>query len=116
MPLPGELFCTILIFLFYDLALELVFRTLLFQKLGGWTLQLTGLFFFTSQFRAYDRAAIKFRGVDADINFNLNDYEEDLKQVWQKIQLVLDNTGFDYALEWTFYYFVNDAHTDEESE
>nr|XP_010907514.1 APETALA2-like protein 1 isoform X2 [Elaeis guineensis] len=30
--------------------------------------------------RAYDRAAIKFRGVDADINFNLVDYEEDLKQ------------------------------------
>lgn len=32
-------------------------------------------------FRAYDRAAIKFRGVDADINFNLSDYEDDLKQV-----------------------------------
>ncbi|KAK4286486.1 hypothetical protein QN277_003036 [Acacia crassicarpa] len=31
--------------------------------------------------RAYDRAAIKFRGVDADINFNLNDYEEDLMQM-----------------------------------
>ncbi|PSR95160.1 Ethylene-responsive transcription factor RAP2-7 like [Actinidia chinensis var. chinensis] len=31
--------------------------------------------------RAYDRAAIKFRGVDADINFNLGDYEEDLKQM-----------------------------------
>ncbi|KAK7261405.1 hypothetical protein RIF29_27715 [Crotalaria pallida] len=31
--------------------------------------------------RAYDRAAIKFRGVDADINFNLIDYEDDLKQM-----------------------------------
>nr|AAD22495.3 APETALA2 protein homolog HAP2 [Hyacinthus orientalis] len=31
--------------------------------------------------RAYDRAAIKFRGVDADINFNLSDYNEDLKQM-----------------------------------
>ncbi|KAL5581164.1 hypothetical protein UlMin_013606 [Ulmus minor] len=30
--------------------------------------------------RAYDRAAIKFRGVDADINFILSDYDEDLKQ------------------------------------
>ncbi|XP_060192411.1 AP2-like ethylene-responsive transcription factor TOE3 isoform X2 [Lycium barbarum] len=31
--------------------------------------------------RAYDRAAVKFRGVEADINFNLEDYEEDLKQM-----------------------------------
>ena len=34
-----------------------------------------------SLFRAYDRAAVKFRGVNADINFTLSDYEEDLKQV-----------------------------------
>lgn len=32
--------------------------------------------------RAYDRAAIKFRGVDADINFTIGDYEEDMQQVW----------------------------------
>nr|ALP44211.1 APETALA2-like protein [Vuralia turcica] len=31
--------------------------------------------------RAYDRAAIKFRGIEADINFNIEDYEEDLKQM-----------------------------------
>ncbi|KAJ6802868.1 AP2-like ethylene-responsive transcription factor TOE3 [Iris pallida] len=31
--------------------------------------------------RAYDRAAIKFRGVEADINFNLSDYDDDLKQM-----------------------------------
>ncbi|KAL5569215.1 hypothetical protein UlMin_025790 [Ulmus minor] len=31
--------------------------------------------------RAYDRAAIKFRGVDADINFHVSDYDEDMKQL-----------------------------------
>ncbi|KAI4300225.1 hypothetical protein L6164_033624 [Bauhinia variegata] len=31
--------------------------------------------------RAYDRAAIKFRGIDADINFNISDYDEDIKQM-----------------------------------
>ncbi|XP_075493819.1 floral homeotic protein APETALA 2-like isoform X5 [Primulina tabacum] len=31
--------------------------------------------------RAYDRAAIKFRGVEADINFSLNDYADDSKQM-----------------------------------
>ncbi|GMH24590.1 hypothetical protein Nepgr_026433 [Nepenthes gracilis] len=30
--------------------------------------------------RAYDRAAIKFRGLEADINFSLEDYQEDLNQ------------------------------------
>ncbi|XP_078430262.1 APETALA2-like protein 3 [Wolffia australiana] len=29
--------------------------------------------------RAYDRAALKFRGVDADINFHVSDYYEDLQ-------------------------------------
>ncbi|XP_076945064.1 floral homeotic protein APETALA 2-like isoform X2 [Bidens hawaiensis] len=31
--------------------------------------------------RAYDRAAIKFRGLNADINFSISDYQEDLKQI-----------------------------------
>ncbi|KAF9607650.1 hypothetical protein IFM89_037883 [Coptis chinensis] len=32
-------------------------------------------------YRVYDRAAIKFWGVEADINFNLSDYEDDMKQM-----------------------------------
>ena len=39
-------------------------------------------FFFLNKHRAYDRAAIKFRGVDADINFTVGDYEEDMEQVF----------------------------------
>lgn len=31
--------------------------------------------------RAYDRAAIKFRGLDADINFQVGDYEDEIKHV-----------------------------------
>ncbi|CAL5363537.1 unnamed protein product [Camellia sinensis] len=31
--------------------------------------------------RAYDRAAIKFRGVEADINFTIKDYEDDMKEM-----------------------------------
>lgn len=38
------------------------------------------------EFRAYDRAAIKFRGVDADLNFNLSDYDEDMKQVIRNLK------------------------------
>ncbi|KAM0019417.1 putative transcription factor AP2-EREBP family [Helianthus debilis subsp. tardiflorus] len=30
--------------------------------------------------RAYDRAAIQFRGIDADINFHVKEYEEDMTQ------------------------------------
>ncbi|KAK6142065.1 hypothetical protein DH2020_013851 [Rehmannia glutinosa] len=43
--------------------------------------------------RAYDRAAIKFRGVDADINFSLSDYD-DMKQneIYQP-QLVSSNSS-----------------------
>lgn len=40
-------------------------------------------------YRAYDRAAIKFRGVEADINFNLGDYEEDMKRVWTLLKDLL---------------------------
>uniref|UniRef100_A0A0E0GVM2 AP2/ERF domain-containing protein n=1 Tax=Oryza nivara TaxID=4536 RepID=A0A0E0GVM2_ORYNI len=49
---------------------------------------------------AYDRAAIKFRGLEADINFNLSDYEDDLKQMrnWTKEEFVhilrRQSTGF----------------------
>ncbi|KAL0452196.1 UNVERIFIED_CONTAM: APETALA2-like protein 1 [Sesamum latifolium] len=50
--------------------------------------------------RAYDRAAVKFRGVDADINFNISDYEEDMKQMKnltkeEFVQILRrQNTGF----------------------
>lgn len=41
--------------------------------------------------RAYDRAAIKFRGVDADINFTITDYDEEMKQVGSYIYIIVAN-------------------------
>ena len=35
-------------------------------------------------YRVYDRAAIKFQGVNADINFNISYYDDDIKQVESK--------------------------------
>ena len=32
-------------------------------------------------FRVYDLAALRFRGLDAEINFSIDDYHEDLKYV-----------------------------------
>ena len=60
-----------------------------------------------SNFRAYDRAAIKFRGLDADINFNLVDYEEDLKQV-RKTHKFLMNINLDEACDLFLTIFLND--------
>ncbi len=42
--------------------------------------------------RAYDQAAIKFRGVEADINFTLDDYKEDIKKVIRLSQSRTDAT------------------------
>ncbi|XP_040862679.1 ethylene-responsive transcription factor RAP2-7 isoform X2 [Glycine max] len=55
--------------------------------------------------RAYDRAAIKFRGVDADINFNLSDYEDDLKQV-RRIRSTLLDMKLDGAYDLFFHQFL----------
>ncbi|KAL5053790.1 hypothetical protein RYX36_034472, partial [Vicia faba] len=38
---------------------------------------------------ANDRAAIKFRGVDDDINFNVSNYDEDIKQGCEHFVIVL---------------------------
>ena len=51
--------------------------------------------------RAYDRAAIKFRGVEADINFNIGDYEDDIKQVGD-LRFDLLNLIYDFENDTTY--------------
>lgn len=46
-------------------------------------------FFFLNKYRVYDWVVIKFRGVDVDINFIVGDYEEDMKQVFFYMNVVL---------------------------
>ena len=58
--------------------------------------------FWVSDFRVYDRAAIKFRGADADINFNVTDYDGDIKQV----SIVVDVT------DWVLNILVFDSFSD----
>ncbi|KAJ6407382.1 hypothetical protein OIU84_010812 [Salix udensis] len=53
--------------------------------------------------RVYDRAAIKFRGADADINFNVTDYDGDIKQVSIVVDVtdwVLNILAFDSFSDW----------------
>ncbi|KAF5729535.1 hypothetical protein HS088_TW21G01702 [Tripterygium wilfordii] len=56
-----------------------------YRRTGRWESHICEFFFLnflnSCNFRAYDRAAIKFRGVDADINFTLSDYDEDMIQM-----------------------------------
>ncbi|OAY64824.1 Floral homeotic protein APETALA 2 [Ananas comosus] len=47
--------------------------------------------------RAYDCAAITFRGVDADINFNAKDFEEDLKKIHVCILASMALKAYDIA-------------------
>ena len=54
--------------------------------------------------RAYDRAAIKFRGVGTDINFNLNDYDDDLKQV-REFSSILDECETRWIISCNFFIF-----------
>lgn len=70
--------------------------------------------FFFRGIRAYDRAAIKFRGVDADINFNLSDYEEDMKQVRNVKNLCLFSTKVNVFKHGVLYCLWTDV--DEELE
>ncbi|GFP89733.1 floral homeotic protein apetala 2 [Phtheirospermum japonicum] len=59
--------------------------------------------------RAYDRAAIKFRGVDADINFTIGDYEDDMKQVNMKLHILIIIGSF--SMQASEPYTVEDLQT-----
>ncbi|KAH8505581.1 hypothetical protein H0E87_012709 [Populus deltoides] len=52
-----------------------------YRRTGRWESHIWGFDTAHAAARVYDRAAIKFRGVDADINFNVTDYDEDVKQM-----------------------------------
>ena len=54
---------------------------LLINDFIAWLGLLFWVFIWWFDLRAYDRAAIKFRGTEADINFSVFDYDEDIKQV-----------------------------------
>ncbi|OEL36002.1 Floral homeotic protein APETALA 2 [Dichanthelium oligosanthes] len=58
-----------------------------YRRTGRWESHIcifhlnTPLFSPDSACRAYDQAAIKFRGVNADINFTLSDYKDEIKKM-----------------------------------
>lgn len=39
-------------------------------------------------FSSYDKIVIKYRWIDADINFNIEDYEDDLKLVMMNLSYI----------------------------
>ena len=49
--------------------------------------------------RAYDRAAIKFRGLDADINFVVDDYRQNMDKVKHIIVYIIYKRARNTSLE-----------------